>query len=383
MTERLYNTNAYTAAFDARVLACTAHGDGFAIVLDRTAFFPEGGGQGGDRGRIGDVEVIDTVERGGEILHLTHTVLPVGEVLPCKIDFDLRYERMQCHSGEHIVSGLIHRLYGYNNVGFHLGDEEMTVDYDGVLDEDAQRAVELAANRAVFENLAIRAFFPTPAEAAALDYRSKLDITAGLRLVEIPGCDLCACCAPHVARTGEIGIIKLLDSIHYKGGVRIRMLCGLRALRDYQAKFAAARRVSAALSAKQREIPSAVERLCGSLETAKRDAAALRRALGDRIAASLGEAAGDLCVFEPLLDVGAMRTLAAAGAKKCGGVFAVFAGSDADGYNYVAASDAIDMRDYAKQLNHALGGRGGGNAQMICGSVTAPRSAIDAYFKKE
>ena len=143
------------------------------------------GGQGGDRGRIGDVEVIDTVERGGEILHLTHTMLPVGEVLPCKIDFDLRYERMQCHSGEHIVSGLIHRLYGYNNVGFHLGDEEMTVDYDGVLDEDAQRAVELAANRAVFENLAIRAFFPTPAEAAALDYRSKLDITAGLRLVEI------------------------------------------------------------------------------------------------------------------------------------------------------------------------------------------------------
>ena len=232
MTERLYNENAYTAAFTARVLSCTADGGGFAVVLDRTAFFPEGGGQGGDRGRIGDTEVTDTVERGGEVLHLTRTAVPVGEVLPCKIDFDLRYERMQCHSGEHIVSGLIHSLYGYNNVGFHLGDEEMTVDYDGVLDEDAQRTVELAANRAVCETLAIRAFFPAPAEAAALDYRSKLEIAAGLRLVEIPGYDLCACCAPHVARTGEIGIIKLLDSIHYKGGVRIRMLCGLRALRD-------------------------------------------------------------------------------------------------------------------------------------------------------
>lgn len=383
MVERLYNENAYTADFDARVLACTAAGDGFAVVLDRTAFFPEGGGQGGDRGYIGDAEVTDTVERGGEVLHLTRTAVPVGEVLPCKIDFALRYERMQCHSGEHIVSGLIHSLYGYNNVGFHLGDEEMTVDYDGVLDEDAQRAVELAANRAVYENLAIRCFFPAPAEAAALDYRSKLDITEGLRLVEIPGYDLCACCAPHVARTGEIGIIKLLDSIHYKGGVRIRMLCGLRALRDYQAKFAAARRISAALSAKQCEIPEAVERLCGSLETAKRDAAALRRALGDRIVASLGEIAGDFCVFEPLLDTGAMRTLAAAGAKKCGGVFAVFAGSDADGYTYVAASDAVNMRDYAKEMNRALDGRGGGNAQIICGSVAAARSAIEAYFKRE
>ena len=259
----------------------------------------------------------------------------------------------------------------------------MTVDYDGVLDEDAQRTVELAANRAVCENLAIRAFFPAPAEAAALDYRSKLDITEGLRLVELPGYDLCACCAPHVARTGEIGIIKLLDSIHYKGGVRIRMLCGLRALRDYQAKFAAARRISAALSAKQCEIPEAVERLCGSLETAKRDAAALRRALGDRIVASLGETAGDLCVFEPLLDTGAMRTLAAAGAKKCGGVFAVFAGSDDVGYNYVAASETVEMRDYAKRMNSALDGRGGGSTQMICGSVAAARSAIEAYFKKE
>ena len=226
-------------------------------------------------------------------------------------------------------------------------------------------------------------FVPAPAEAAALDYRSKLEIAAGLRLVEIPGYDLCACCAPHVARTGEIGIIKLLDSIHYKGGVRIRMLCGLRALRDYQAKFAAARRISAALSAKQSEIPAAVERLCGSLETAKRDAAALRRALGERIAASLGETAGDLCVFEPLLDTGAMRTLAAAGAKKCGGVFAVFAGSDGAGYNYVAASETVDMRDYAKQMNRALDGRGGGNAQMICGSVAAAQRAIEAYFQKE
>ena len=383
MTERLYLADAYTAAFDARVLSCAPAGDGYAVVLDRTAFFPEGGGQGGDRGRIGEAAVTNTVERGGEILHLVRTPVPAGEVLPCEIDFALRYARMQCHSGEHIVSGLVHSLYGYNNVGFHLGDEEMTVDYDGVLDDAAQRAVELAANRAVFENIAVRAFFPTPAEAAALDYRSKLDIAEGLRLVEIPGYDLCACCAPHVARTGEVGIIKLLDSVHYKGGVRIRMLCGVRALLDYQAKFAAARQISAALSAKQGEIPAAVERLCGALDAERRASAALRRALADRIAAAVPQTAGDFCVFEPLLDTGAMRTLAAAGAAKCGGVFAVFAGDDARGYNYAAASETVNMRDRAKQMNDALSGRGGGNAQMICGSVTACRVTIEAYFRKE
>lgn len=382
MTEKLYLENAYTAVFDARVRSCTAVENGFAVVLDRTAFFPEGGGQGGDRGRIGASEVFDTREREGEVLHFVRDAVPQGVTLPCRVDFDLRFARMQCHSGEHIVSGLIHSLYGYTNVGFHLGDTDMTADYDGVLDEDALRTVELAANRAVAANLAVRCFFPTAEAAASLHYRSKLEITTGLRLVEIPGIDLCACCAPHVAHTGEIGIIKLLDAASYKGGTRLHMLCGLRALEDYRQRYASVHRISTALSAKQGEVAEAVERSCAALETAKHDAAALRRALADRIAAAL-PAAESHCIFEPLLDTGAMRTLAAAGAKKCSAVCAVFAGNDADGYTYVAASDNVDMRTFAKEMNHALSGRGGGNAQMICGSVTASRRAIEAFYHKE
>lgn len=382
MTEKLYLESAYTAVFEARVLSCTAVENGFAVVLDRTAFFPEGGGQGGDRGKIGASEVIDTKEKNGEILHFVRDAVPQGVSLTCKVDFDLRFSRMQCHSGEHIVSGLIHSLYGYTNVGFHLGDTEMTADYDGVLNDNALRTVELAANRAVAADLAVRCFFPTAEAAATMCYRSKLEITDGLRLVEIPGIDLCACCAPHVAHTGEIGIIKLLDAASYKGGTRLHMLCGLRALEDYRQRYASVRRISVALSAKQREVAEAVERLCASFEEAKHDAASLRRALADRIAATL-PAAEAHCLFEPLLDTGAMRALAAAGAKKCTAVCAVFAGNDADGYTYVAASDTVDMRTFAKQMNAALNGRGGGNAQMICGSVSAPRRAIEAFYHKE
>ncbi len=381
MTEKLFYENAYTAEFDARVLDCKARGDGFETILDRTAFFPEGGGQSGDAGTIGDVAVFDTVEREGEILHLSREPVPVGETLPCSIDFATRFERMQCHSGEHIVSGIVHSLYGFDNVGFHLGDDEMTVDYNGVLDEDDLRRVERLANEAAVRNAEIRCFFPTKEEAAALAYRSKLEIADGLRLVEIPGVDLCACCAPHVARTGEVGVIKLLDTIHYKGGVRIRMLCGLRALNDYQDKFAAVRGISTALSAKQDEVEQAVGRLCDALEGAKRDAAALRRALAAQLANGLTETSGKCCIFAPLLDTDAMRTLANLAVKKCG-VFAVFSGDDTRGYTYVAASEVTDMRGFAKKMNEALAGRGGGSTQMVCGSVGAHRSAVEEYFKE-
>lgn len=381
MVQKLYYENAYTAEFDARVLDCRPCGDCFETILDRTAFFPEGGGQSGDAGKIGAVSVFDTKERDGEIIHLSREPVPVGETLACAIDFATRFERMQCHSGEHIVSGIVHSLYGFDNVGFHLGDDEMTVDYNGVLDEADIRRVELLANEAAAKNTEIRCFFPTANDASALVYRSKLDIAEGLRLVEIPGVDLCACCAPHVARTGEIGIIKLLDTIHYKGGVRIRMLCGLRALRDYRDKYAAVRGISTALSAKQSEVEAAVGRLCCALDAAKRDAAALRRALAEQLADGIACGSKKCCIFAPLLYTDAMRTLANLAVKKCD-VFAVFSGDDTQGYNYVAASETKDMRGFVKEMNAALKGRGGGSSQMVCGSVPAHRIAIEEYFKE-
>ena len=232
MTEKLFYENAYTAEFDARVLVCKAHRDGFETILDRTAFFPEGGGQRGDAGKIGDVAVFDTVEREGEILHLSREPVPVGETLPCSIDFATRFERMQCHSGEHIVSGIVHSLYGFDNVGFHLGDGDMTLDFDKELTDGQVLRLERMANEAVAKDIAVEAEFPSPEELEELEFRSKKELSEAIRIVTIDGYDVCACCAPHVRSTGQIGMIKLLDRVRWKGGVRIRAKCGFSALDD-------------------------------------------------------------------------------------------------------------------------------------------------------
>ena len=382
MTEKLYYADAYLHEFTARVTACEPGKTGFFIELDRTAFFPEGGGQPADTGTIGPARVCDVQEKGGRILHSTDMALPVGESFACALDWEQRRRRMQNHSGEHVFSGTVHRLFGLNNVGFHMGEACMTIDFDGELDEKELRRAEDEANGAVRDNLPIRCFFPAREELERLSYRSKKELEGAVRLVEIAGVDLCACCAPHVAATGEIGLVKLLSAERHRGGVRLTLLCGLDALDDYRRRLESAGAVSRLLSVPREKIAAGVERVLGEQAKLKERAAALENELARRMAAELPETEGNLCVFDSLLGDVALRELVNALAAKCGGFAAAFSGSDAEGWRYIIGSRHVDLRARSREINAAIQGRGGGSPEMIQGSCRAAQAEITEALMK-
>ena len=261
MTEKLFYLDSHLQRFSAQVEQCVPDGENWQIVLDRTAFFPEGGGQYADTGILGSARVLDVQEKDGVIFHRTDAPLSVGDCVEGRIDWDLRFMKMQQHTGEHIVSGLVHKRFGYQNVGFHLGSEDCTMDFNGEITKEEIREIEWEANRAVVRNLEVEVTYPDQKVLQTLVYRSKIEIDGQVRIVTIPGYDVCACCAPHVNFTGEIGLIKLVQSQNYKGGIRITMLCGRRALKDYQQKEESVKAIMGSLSAKEELIAEAVERV--------------------------------------------------------------------------------------------------------------------------
>jgi len=380
MTEKLYYTDSHMRDFAARVLECRRLEKGFAIILDRSAFFPEGGGQSADTGIIGSVRVKDVQLQDGEILHYTAEPLPAGEQVICRIDWEKRFRRMQSHSGEHIVSGLVHKLFGLENVGFHMG-ESMTVDFSGELTWEQLMQVEKLANEAVRENLPIRCFFPDERELERLQYRSKLELKEDVRLVEIEGVDLCACCAPHVEHTGEIGIIKIQDSMRHRGGVRVSLVCGMDAVEDYRRKQDSTAAVSALLSVKRDEIAPAVKKLLEEQQRQKERIAELSMALAAAKAEAVGETEGNICLFESVLDEVASRELVNLLVKKCGGLAAVFSGSDAEGYKYIIGSRRVDLRAAGREINAGIGGRGGGKSEMIQGRASGSAESIARFME--
>ncbi len=379
MTEKLYDQDSHLREFSASVISCVKAGDHWTVTLDRTAFFPEGGGQAADTGTLGGAKVLDVREESGEILHVMDAPLPEGEKVSGILDWEQRFRRMQNHSGEHLLSGLVHARYGYRNVGFHLGDGDVTVDFDGELTREQLDELETAVNKAIAENAAVRCWYPEKAELAALEYRSKLDLTENVRLVLIEGYDLCACCAPHVSRTGEIGSLHIMDFMRHRGGVRIHIVCGLDAMEDARERYQATLAISGLLSVPQLETPGAVRRVLGELEETKQALAEARRQLLQIKAASLTPTEGNLCLFEPELDMLSLRELVNAGMEKCGGICAAFAGGDRD-WKYIIGSRTADLRSMTKEINAAIGGRGGGRPEMIQGSCTASRREIEAYF---
>ena len=380
MTEKLYYQDAYLHEFTAVVTACEAGKTGFLLELDRTAFFPEGGGQPADTGRVGEARIRDVHEKDGRILHYADRALPVGETVNCAVDWEQRRRRMQNHSGEHVFSGTIHRLYGLSNVGFHMGADCMTIDFDGELSEAELAAAESAANEALREDLAIRVFYPSPEELAALEYRSKKELTGQVRLVEIPGVDLCACCAPHVRRTGEIGVIKLLSAERHRGGVRLELLCGLDALDDYRRRQAESGAVSRLLSVPKEQIAAAVERQLEQQAKQKERIAALSLALAAHIAESIAPTEGNLVVFDELLDEVALRELTNLLMEKCR-IAAVFFG-EGEGRGYIIGSRSVDLRACAREINAGIGGRGGGSPSMIAGRAGADDDTIRNFIEK-
>ena len=381
MTERLYYADSRLFAFSARVLACEPGKGGWLLELDRTAFFPEGGGQPADTGRIGEARIGDVQEREGRILHFADRPIEPGTEVLGEVDGEQRLRRMQNHSGEHILSGVTHRLTGYDNVGFHMGADCMTIDFSGELDEEQLARIETLANEAIRDDRPIRTLFPSPEELAALDYRSKKELTGAVRLVEIEGIDLCACCAPHVRSTGEVGIVKILSAERHRGGMRLTVICGLDALEDYRRRLESAGAVSRLLSVPQEKIAAGVERVLSEQAKLKERAAALEQELARRMAAELPAAVGNLCVFDGLLGEVALRELVNALADKCGGFAAAFSGSDAEGWRYIIGSRHVDLRANSRAINAAIKGRGGGTPEMIQGRAQASEAEIRAALE--
>lgn len=380
MTQKLYYIDAYTKEFDAELISVTAAEGGFDVVLDRTAFFPEEGGQSADTGSIGGARVLDVYEQEGIIHHLTD-VSPEGKQVHCVLDFDGRFEKMQCHTAEHILCGIIHRLFGLDNVGFHLGADEVTFDVDGVLDRSQLDMVEEIANNVVFSNLSVRTYFPSSEELSSMEYRSKLDLTEGVRLVRIGDVDTCACCAPHVSCTGEIGLIKILDFMKHRGGTRIWMVAGKRALLDYRRKYESVKKISAMLCTPQPDVADTLSVYIADSEKTKTSLKEARLNIAEQSARFLEEVEANLVILLPDFTIPELIAFSNIANKRVGGITVALSGSEGD-YKYVISSSSVDLRAVAKEINLALGGRGGGRPEMIQGSFSASIAEIKKYFEK-
>lgn len=381
---KLYYDSAYIKEFEAQVLSCQEGKKGWEIILSATAFYPEGGGQPADTGLLGNVRVTDVHEKDGQVVHYTDGPLPVGEMVRGVIDWDRRFQHMQEHSGEHLVSGLIHQRFGYDNVGFHMGTDEVTIDFNGVLEWGDLMAIEEKANGMIWENLEISAVYPEKDELDAMEYRSKKELTGAVRIVSIPGGDVCACCGTHVERTGEIGLVKFLSMIHYKGGVRISLLCGKRAVEDYERKRDQVQKISVLLSTRPGEISRAVEKL-------KDEEAKLQEKLVaayDKLIASevrdIKEGDGDIFILEPDFEAIQLRHLVNRLLEEKKGRTVLALGGAAEGsFLYVLGSRDGDMRRLSRELNGLLNGRGGGSAQMAQGTFFATKDQLQAILKEK
>ena len=376
-TIRLFDDNSYLAECTAAVTSCRPWEDGFAVTLDRTVFCPEGGGQKGDSGTLGDARVIHTIE-AEDILHLTDRPLAVGSTVHGCIEWERRRYRMQHHSGEHILSGLVTTRYGFHNVGFHLGDEMVTIDYDGVLSREQLDELERDANAVICENRAITASYPSTEELEALLYRSKKEIDGAVRIVVVEGIDVCACCAPHVARTGEIGILKITDMKHYKGGVRLRLMCGTTAIADYQQKQALTTHVTTALSTVQEKGIAAFDAHMRSMDDAAYQTDKLLLTVAEELAAAQPVSC-EIPVILTALSGDAARHLAQTAARRCGGTCVVLNKTDS-GYRYTLYREADDFPSFIKNANTALQGKGGGRPPFASGTYGEALDIIRHWF---
>lgn len=369
MTVKLYDIDSHLSEFSATIIAC----EDAVAVLDKTAFFPEGGGQTSDTGFIDGVKVNDVQIKDGIIYHYLEKDIEIGKTVNCKLDWDERFRKMQNHSGEHMISGIVHSLYGLDNVGFHLSKSEMTMDFSGMLSREDLLKVEYLANKAVWENVKFNCYYPESLEN--LEYRSKLDLTEDVRIVEIENYDRCACCAPHVNTSSEIGIIKILDFEKCKGGVRLYVKCGADALADYNLKYQNGLKISSLLCAEQENIADAVEKLIKTEGELKFKITDLKRRL---IAEKVKSFNGDTEItaeFEADMDIKELQLYADQLYKKAGGIRAVFSGKDNE-YSFAIVGEESPLQEMFSNMKKSLNIRGGGRGSMVQGTVFATRDDI-------
>ncbi len=378
-TRKLYYEDCHLDTFCARVLTCVPADNGWEVTLSATAFYPEGGGQACDMGTLGGVAVTDVRERGEEIIHRCAGPLEVGSEVTGQIDFARRFHLMQQHTGEHIVSGIINRRWGYHNVGFHIGAQGMVIDFDGVIPAGELASIEEEANRVVWENLPLRCWYPSPEELPQVTYRTKRALPWPVRIVEVPGVDRCACCGVHVAATGEVGLVKIFTSTGLRGGTRMEMACGAQALDMLNTAFDQNRQVSQAFSAQWQETGAAARRMNGALEEEKARVSSLWNRIFTGIAQSYVNC-GNVLHFEPGLEPVQLRDLADAIGSVCGGRAAVFSG-EGSSFNYAIVARQGDLRPLGKAMTAALQGRGGGKPNYQQGRVSATEAEIRAFFE--
>ncbi|WP_313182810.1 alanyl-tRNA editing protein [Lacrimispora sp.] len=382
--EKLYYDRPYVKTFEAVVIDCRPGKDClFEVLLDRTAFYPEGGGQPADMGSLGEAAVLDVRERPEGIVHITDKPLKAGSRVNGIIDWERRFCHMQNHSGEHLLSGIVHKHYGFDNVGFHMGKDELTVDFNGILTMEQIEAVETEVNELIWQDILVLESYPSKEELSRIDYRSKKELTGQVRLIEFPGGDVCACCGTHVITAGEIGILKVTGMIHYKGGVRVTMLCGRMALKDYRKKQKTVSGISVLLSAKPDHLLEAVDRL--KEEGQKKDGriGQLSKELLERKAGDYPELDAPLLVFERDLSPVQLRqfcTMLYEGKK---GSVVLACSGDEGVFQYALGSGREDMRTLSKALNGRLNGRGGGSSLMAQGTFQALQEDIRKAFEEE
>lgn len=379
--EKLYEAQPYLTQFSATVESCTQGKKGWDILLNQTAFYPEGGGQPYDTGTLGGVPVLEVHQREGRVVHTCAAPLEAGSQVEGQIDWPRRFDLMQHHSGEHIVSGIAHSLYGCDNVGFHMGSDVITIDLNVELTPDQVAQLEARANQYIWEDHPIAVTYPTSEELEHLEYRSKKALTGQVRIVSFPGADTCACCGTHVASSGQVGLVKLLSCQKFRDGVRIELVCGKRALDYLSQVWEQNHQISNLLSAKTMQTSGAVRRLLEENAALKSRILTMEEqqfaALAQQYAGQ-----GDVLVFESGLSPDSLRRLCGAVQAACGGRCACFSGKDGSGYQYAVGQPGGDLRPLAKTLNQALQGRGGGKPDFIQGTVSASQDQIQAFFQE-
>ena len=374
-TNKLFYADTSLKEFSALVVDCFEGKQGFEVELDQTAFYPEGGGQAADKGTLGGIEVLHVHEDGDRVLHRLEKPLTVGQTVEGIVDYDHRFDLMQQHSGEHIVSGIINARYGHHNVGFHMGWDSITIDFDGPIPAGDLAEIERLANEAVYKNVPLHIWTPGPEELPDVFYRTKRALPWPVRIVQVPGYDSCACCGLHVARTGEIGLIKLFSLVKFRQGVRIEMLCGKRAFDFLSRSHEQNRQVSGAFSAKILETGEAARKMNELLESQKRRIAELEQQIF-RSVADRCQGRGDVLLIRENLDSVGVRKLADLVAERCGGTAAVFSETADGGFSYCLIRKNGDLRSFNKELTAALNGRGGGKPECQMGTVRCDRESI-------
>lgn len=385
----LYYQRPYVKEFDASVISCTANDDRYEIELSDTAFYPEGGGQPGDKGTLTvegrpdhAVQISDTQLIDDRVIHIANTEMPAGTRVHGVLDWVNRCDNMQGHSGEHILTGILYQTYGYENIGFHMGTDCITIDFSGPLNEEQVTDAERRANEIIRENLPVLESFPCPEELKTVQYRSKKEISGIVRIITIPGLDACACCGTHVSATGEIGLLKITGFTNRKKGVRLEVLCGRKALLAYEEEMQQVKAISRCLSAKPSEVQKAVEKLNEEKQRLQQLLHEMTEKYLEQKADSITEEGAVYIGFEESLVIEQLRffcnrILQHGKLKTCAALSEVSTGtSEGPAYNYVIVSDTADLKQYVKTLNQQLNGRGGGNATAIQGTFFSPKETV-------